>query len=621
MVISGSLDMPNAKTYYDCSSCDPSCSYPNCPLARFPNCNNSCCQNLDGSDYLDDVAKYHYEHDLRTDLTGTQNIITYTIGFTVSSQWDLLERTAGHGHGKYYFCEDAQGLAESFQNVISDILAKSSSFVAPIVPVSQMEKSTAGDKMYLALFKPQRDGMWKGNIKKFGIAQPMGVTSDCTYNPNFKVGDVIDANCNKALDQYGQFYETAKSYWTTIHNDNDGGEVENGGVGEILLDRDFGSEPRKIYTYLRSNVNLTNSSNTFNAANITPGMLGLETSDTDGRNKLINFVYGYDAYGSTPSQKRSWILGSFLHSRPFIIGYNTSTSVIYAGSNDGMLHAFDASNGKELWAFIPPSLLTKLQALHLDVNELFVDGSSKAYLKRDSDGNIGGSGTEAILIFGMRRGGDRYIALDVKDPNAPKFLWEIGPSAIVYGTTKTDTDTYQELGQTWSNPKIGNIDDGTKNGKPVIFIGGGYDEQQDNDTPPADDKGRVIYVIDVLTSALIKRFSNVEYSTMTYSIPSDIAPVDTDGDGKIDRLYVGDMGGQMWRFNIKGSTPSSWSGKILFKSNPGRDSSAGRKIFYPPDVSLETEVITVDGQRANRDYEISILWDWGSRTSKKNYCC
>ena len=76
---------------------------------------------------------------------------------------------------------------------------------------------------------------------------------------------------------------------------------------------------------------------------------------------------------------------------------------------------------------------------------------------------------------------------------------------------------------------------------------------------------------------------------MTYSIPTDIASVDTDGDGKIDRLYVGDMGGQMWRFNIKDSNPSNWSGKIIFKSNPGKDGTTGRKIFYPPDVSLEKD--------------------------------
>jgi type IV pilus assembly protein PilY1 len=77
---------------------------------------------------------------------------------------------------------------------------------------------------------------------------------------------------------------------------------------------------------------------------------------------------------------------------------------------------------------------------------------------------------------------------------------------------------------------------------------------------------------------------------MTYSIPSDIANVDTDGNGKIDRLYVGDMGGQMWRFDIGDPNTANWTGKIIFKSNPGRDGTTGRKIFYPPDVTLERDV-------------------------------
>lgn len=111
----------------------------------------------DGSDYLDDVAKYLYDTDLRLDLTNQQNIITYTIGFTIHS--DLLERTATLGHGRYFYSNNALSLADVFQNIIDDILAKSTSFVAPIVPVSRMERTTAGDKIYLALFKPVKDGM------------------------------------------------------------------------------------------------------------------------------------------------------------------------------------------------------------------------------------------------------------------------------------------------------------------------------------------------------------------------------------------------------------------------------------------------------------------------------
>ena len=103
-----------------------------------------------GSDYLDDVAKYLYDTDLRSDLTGTQNIITYTIGFTISSS--LLERTATLGHGRYFYSQNAQNLASVFQNIIGEILAKSTSFVAPIVPVSRLERTTAGRQDLLGLF-------------------------------------------------------------------------------------------------------------------------------------------------------------------------------------------------------------------------------------------------------------------------------------------------------------------------------------------------------------------------------------------------------------------------------------------------------------------------------------
>jgi type IV pilus assembly protein PilY1 len=72
---------------------------------------------------------------------------------------------------------------------------------------------------------------------------------------------------------------------------------------------------------------------------------------------------------------------------------------------------------------------------------------------------------------------------------------------------------------------------------------------------------------------------------MSNSIPSDVARVDVDGNGRIDRLYVGDMGGRIWRFDIGDPDPTKWTGKIVFKCNPG--SNDRRKIFYPPEVSLE----------------------------------
>lgn len=81
-------------------------------------------------------------------------------------------------------------------------------------------------------------------------------------------------------------------------------------------------------------------------------------------------------------------------------------------------------------------------------------------------------------------------------------------------------------------------------GKVVCFIGGGYDENQDKNilmTP--DTKGRAVYVVDLFTGAQLWRWDYERDPGMKYSIPSDISQVDTDGNGYIDRLYVGDTGG------------------------------------------------------------------------------
>jgi type IV pilus assembly protein PilY1 len=550
--------------------------------------------NSYGSDYLDDVAKYLYETDLlpAEAMPGIQNITTYTIGFDLdrssdgSLAKDLLRRTANYGHGKFYTTSSTAGLADAFSTILGEIFAKTSSYVAPIVPVSKFERTTAGDKIYLALFKPSMTGMWKGNIKKYGVAQ----TVDLSTNTN--VGDILDVSNKKAVDSQGKFYPSSKSFWSTVA---DGGEVELGGVGEKLLNR---SNPRKIYTFLPgdpgdeaddfdTSTNLTNSWNAFTTTNsrLTTSKLGVST--TEEKNRVIDFVHGLDVYddnyNTITNEKRTWILGSFVHSRPFIIHYPGRT-VLYAGANDGMLHAFDDETGEELWGFIPPCLLNRLQELHTNTPGMFVDGSPKAYITYDSNGNV----TKAILIFGLRRGGDYYYALDVTNPLVPKYLWRI---------YKDKGGGFKELAQTWSAPIVGKVPYGSQTSNPpghkwVVIFGAGYDEGQDNVNPPPDDEGRGVYMADVLTGSLVWWHSHPGGdSNMTFSIPSDVTKLDIDGDGMIDRLYVGDMNARMWRFDIGdlnkngSSDPNEWTGRIIFKSNGGANEK--RKIFYPPDVTLE----------------------------------
>jgi type IV pilus assembly protein PilY1 len=565
----------------------------------------------EGSDYLDDVAKKHYDEDMHS-IQGKQNIVTYTIGFELDQSggsdaiWakDLLQRTATYGHGKFYTTSGAGDLANAFGNILNEVLARTSSFVAPIVPVSKMEKTTAGDKIYLAFFRPNQTGMWSGNIKKYGVQQ--------TNSGSLTVGDIVDVSGSKALDENGAFYPSSKSFWTTASSD--GGEVEAGGVGEILQNR---TSARNIYTILPgsesdldnatgdldTSFDLTNSWNAFTTANarLTYTKLGVTSGERDD---LINFVRGIDVYddnmnGET-ADKRDWMLGSFLHSRPHIIHYSDRT-VIYAGSNDGMLHAFDDATGEELWGFIPPCFLPRLKELHTDTPGIFVDGSPMAYVTYDSDGI---TVTQAILIFGLRRGGNYYYALDVTNPTAPKYLWRI------YEGRK---DSYNDLGQTWSTPVIAKVPYGNQNTNPpgfkwVAIFGAGYNDEMDLANPDPNDivdgGGRGMYMADLFTGDYFWGRSGVggqdpAEASMDYPVPSDVAAIDLDGDGRIDRLYVGDTNGYMWRYNIGDlnkdgytdpaiySPSCEWTVKKIFSSNAG--GSEKRRIFYPPDVTFEKD--------------------------------
>ena len=536
-------------------------------------------QILKGSHYLDDVARYIHLNDMSNELTGRQNITTYTIGFNPSQlaiDSTLLQSTAANGGGKFYYCHDANDFSAALQSIIEEVLNKSTTFLAPTVPVSQMVKTESENYMYLGMFKPTEKSFWRGNVKKFGIATTNG--TDGT-GKNYAIGDVLDKNGNLAIDpQTNAIYDTAVSYWST---GEDGGEVELGGVGEKLKNMGADISKRKIYTYLSlvpGVQDLSNSANAFTTSNtrITPAKLGLATDEE--KNNLINFLYGYDVYDEDMNPNttiRSWILGSVLHSKPIVVHYSSKT-VVFVGSNDGMLHAFDDSDGKELWAFIPPDLLSKLKNLTGNTVEFFLDGTPRVHVADDG---------KMILVCGERRGGNHYFALDITEWEQPKWLWEMHPGL----------DNYKQMGQTWSTPLSGKIKYGDKL---AIFVGGGYDNTNQDNLPATKDnvtggdaKGFAVYVVDVLNGTRIWKYSITENSKMKYSIPSDISRVDTDGDGRIDRLYVGDMGGQVWRFDIGDPSPANWTGKLIFDSNnPSPPSGVDRrKIFYPPDVSLEKD--------------------------------
>ncbi|MGB2927390.1 MAG: PilC/PilY family type IV pilus protein, partial [Desulfobacterales bacterium] len=619
---------------------------------------------------------------------GYQNILTYTIGFMGDQEGNLfLINTSNNGngnknlydtsdeeYGKYHFtAESPDALSEQLLAAVNDILSRTSTFTAPVVPVT---RTTSGNRIYMAFFKPGEANFWEGNVTKFGLSDD---------------NEILDKDGYAATWPNGAMKDGAEPYWATIDwaNPNKSNYMDN--------QPGAGDSNRKIYTYLgTADLNHVSGVNLFVDTNtgLTDAVLG---SPTNSIADIINYVRGADVFDededTNTTENRAIITGDVLHSEPSIFKYTyadgSTKTMVYFGANDGMLHAAldttegaggspETSYGTEAWAFIPPDQLHRLKDMVEGTEHpYYVDSTPKIFFyDDDKDGVIDtGDGDKVILVCGQRKGGTSYFALDVTDPQDPQYLWRVSQyqdyiygtleltdvvgtwpaddwavhwinddppsgaydawvyfdgapvgnifrykyrtaaplnagdlvfswinrdSASVYGTVASiisedaprsapPTTVISELGETWSEPQFGLVKTATGVDKHVVFVGGGY--SSDN------SKGKTVLAINVITGAVVKQFT----SGMTYSFPGTVSVIDEDGDGYTDKVYAGDLGGQMWRFASftdpdDGSTLAfpqcneiidhasyPWTGQVFFKT----DENNSRKFFYPPSVTLE----------------------------------
>jgi hypothetical protein len=278
---------------------------------------------------------------------------------------------------------------------------------------------------------------------------------------------------------------------------------------------------------------------------------------------------------------RASVLGDIIHSKPVYvgappanysfdnyIGFKTANAArtprVYVGSNDGMVHAFDAATGDEVFAYVPSMLVPKLKALSATAYDhtYYVDGAiavGDAYL---------GSAWKTVLVGALGAGGKGLYALDVTDPAAAdetaakaKIMWEITNA----------TAGFEELGLTYAEPVIAKL----STGKWAAIVGNGYSDA----TAQTGTGKAVLYVIDLQTGALISAIDTGSGSTSARNGLSSASVIDTDGDGGVDTVYAGDLEGQMWKFDLSSKTSSSWSGSVLYKTDPARP------IVGAPDVA------------------------------------
>lgn len=235
---------------------------------------------------------------------------------------------------------------------------------------------------------------------------------------------------------------------------------------------------------------------------------------------LGDIVNSQPVYAGAPNSSL-YVNQSFTGASAYAAFANTNsgrTKVVYVGANDGMLHAFNADTGREIFAFIPSAALAGL-ANYTDPDyehAYSVDGELTV-----ADAYVGGA-WKTILIGTMGRGGKAVFALDVTTPEVPKLLWE-----------KTDAALGNNLGQ----PIIAQVADGDWR----VLMGNG----------PNSTSGRAQLVMIKLSDGSI---SAIDTGVGGDNGLSGVNAWSSAGNGIVDTVYAGDLKGNLWKFTNLDST-------------------------------------------------------------------
>jgi len=433
---------------------------------------------------------------------------------------DDLWHAAVNGRGKYFSTGNANALSSALQTALTDV-AKATGSAAGAATNSLEPVAGENNRAYIATYTTVE---WTGDIKAYALDAATGAidTSTATWSARTQLEALSAGSRSIRYMQPGTKAMRAFTY-ANLNADGFGGNFTN-----------FCS---KSPTPLQCG--------TLNSAQVTNANSG---------DNLVNFLRGDSIYEAEPANTTNPLyrdrvakLGDIINASPvyvkksplqytdsgyssFAAGTATRKAMLYGAANDGMLHAFDASSGNELWAFVPSFVMPNLWKLadtdYRNKHAFFVDGTPVV-------GDIyTGSAWKTILVGGLNSGGRGYYALDITDPDNPAVLWEF-----------TDAN----MGLTYGNPIITKRADGTW----VVAVTSGL-----NNTG-GDGQGHM-YLINATTGALLSQLAT---GAGTPSDPSGLSKinawVDSGTDNTAKRFYGGDLLGNLWRFDFDDRIPPS----------------------------------------------------------------
>lgn len=469
----------------------------------------------------------------------------------------------------YFLQSDARGVLAAFEKIFSEAASAQRSIAGAAASSS---KVTTGSLVYQASFDTSS---WWGNVEAFPLTSDgTGVQMDptATWSADDKLADRIQAGF------------PARNIVIGTEGTNPSPRATAFAVGSIS-------------TVLQDHLDKP-----------VPGA----ASDGLWKERLA-YLRGDKSKEGSPFRKRFHALGDIVNSGLQFVGapsplanlgpnytafankasIKSRPGVIYVGANDGMMHAFNADDGEELFAYIPSWLGPKLSQLTDPdyLHQAYVDATPVI-----GDIRFGSDGTaddwKTVLVSGSGGGGKGVFALDVTDPanfDASKVMWEftqaddadmgyvLGKPRIVKMRTSAPTATPQVVRPFALIPAGVNnyVDTGdgifSSTGAPTIFL-----LALDKPLGQAWSLGTNYYKINLpLDTALAVNNASGIVNLEAFA----------NGSGVVEYVFAGDLHGKLWALDFTGFGANNWTAGNLSRFSTG---SMGNLTAYPMYIAKDS---------------------------------
>jgi type IV pilus assembly protein PilY1 len=509
--------------------------------------------------------------------------------------------------GKYGWFNDANEDGNPFKT--SGGITNNQEWEDPALPTvpdgytlaSQAQRMIAGIRKFFASASAQSGAVSVSSIssQRFTTSSPNGDLYAPRFDSRDWSGTVIKSSLK--LNTASQTIDTLQNVvW-------DSGQILT--AGSTLAASATSADPyrkpaeRKIFTYRREGGGSPGIE--FSAANLTQFDATMQSAlntnpvsaAADGLGvQRVNYLRGdrsQEGTTSNPLRRRNSIMGDIINSGPVYKKEADSTimddggyasfaqsaanrpATIYVGANDGMLHALRASDGKELFAYVPLAVAGNLNKLtHPSYQHIpFVDGVPQV-----GEARIGAS-WRTVLASGMGGGARGVFALDVTDPNAFEDT-SSGAGKVLFEFTNRDDPM---MGHVLMQPRIVKIKipAATTGGLPTykwfVAVGSGYNNYANDGTGRYNNSGdQALFLLSLDKAPGTPWSEGANYFKVTVpmsdaSLANGLAnPGVIQGDrGEVAAMYAGDLQGNMWKFDFSEglSSQNISDGKIVKTSS------------------------------------------------------